>query len=274
MLAAESLEVRQPRTLTAYPYIVVLTLWLAGMLLLRLFVPVLMEAMGAKSAPLAAPRPWTVSAIPLALILLGCFLHRRSGLPVFPLLEWFMMPRGIRGARPRVWLPGLIAALVSVALALVGLVVEGMLHRQAPLIARLLSGQMPHALLLKVLMIAPLGSLAAGLNEEALFRFAVMSIAMGLISFIVRRGAYRSDGGVFWLVNLAQAALFGYLHVASGLVASSRGGVVLQTAIASQTWVGLILGYVYRRWGLEAAMFTHFVADTLSLGGLALWALA
>lgn len=274
MLAAESLEMRQPRAPAPHTYVLILTLWLAGMLLLRPFVPVLMAVMGAKSAAIAGPRPWTVSAIPLALILIGCFLHRRSRLPALPLVEWLMTPRGLRGPRPRVWLPGFIAALVSVALALLGLLVEGTMHRQAPLIARLLSGSMPHALVVKVLAIAPVGSLAAGLNEEALFRFAIMSIAMGLLSFVLRAGKGGSNGLAFWLVNLVQAALFGYLHVASGLVASSSGGIVLQTAIASQTWVGLILGYVYRRWGLESAMFTHFVADTLSLGGLALWALA
>lgn len=272
MSAAESLEVRRPISLTAYPYVAILALWLAGMLLLRPFVPVLMEVMGAKSAALAVPRPWTVSAIPLALVLVGCFLHRRSGLPALPLVAWLITPRNSRGRRPTVWLPGLVAALVSVLLELVSLCVEGTMHRQAPLIARLLSGNMPHALIVKVLAIAPVGSLAAGLNEEVLFRFAYMSIAMGLISCTFRKG--NDSGLVFWLVNVAQAALFGYLHVASGLVASSSGGVVLQTAIASQTWVGLILGYVYRRWGLESAMFTHFVADTLALGGLALWALA
>lgn len=274
MLAAENPEAAQPRSPTAYSYLVVLALWLGGMLLLRFFVPVLMEVMGAKSAALAVPRPWTVRAIPLALILIGCFLHRRSGLPALPLVEWLTTPRGLRGTRPAVWRPGFIAALVLVALALAGVLIEGMLHRQAPLIARLLSGHMPHALVLKVLAIAPLGSLAAGLNEEALFRFATMSIAMGLLGFAFRKGRCRNDGLAFWLVNLAQAALFGYVHVASGLVASSSGGIIVQTAMASQTWAGLILGYVYRRWGLESAMFTHFVADTLSLGGLALWALA
>jgi hypothetical protein len=274
MSAAESIEVRQPITPAAYAYILILALWLGGMLLLRPFVPVLMEVMGAKSAALAGPRPWTVSAIPLALILVGCFLHRRSGLPALPLAEWVMTPRAVRGPRPRVWVPGFVAALVSVALGAVGLLLEGMMHHQAPMIARLLSGNMPHALALKVLAIAPIGALAAGLNEEALFRFAVMSIAMGLIGGTRRGGRPGGSSLAFWLVNVLQAALFGYLHVASGLVASSAGGVVLQTAIASQTWVGLILGYVYRRWGLESAMFTHFVADTISLGGLALCALA
>jgi hypothetical protein len=272
--ALEEVEAPRLRTLTPYTYIIVLALWLGGMLLLRPFVPVLMEVMGAKAASLTMPRPWTVSVIPLALLLVGCFLHRRSGLPATPLLEWLMAPRGSRTPLPRVWLPGFLAALVCAALAVTGALVEGMMHRQAPLIARLLSGNMPHALLLKVLAIAPVGSLAAALNEEAVFRFAALSIMMGVISVTYRGAARWNNGVAFWLVNVAQAALFGYVHVASGLVASSSGGVVLQTAIASQTWAGLILGYVYRRWGLEAAMFTHFVADTFALGGVALWALA
>lgn len=274
MSAAESLEARQPRAPTGYAYLVILALWLLGILLLRPFVPVLMQVMGAKSAALSAPRPWTVSAVPLALLLIACFLHRRSGLPTLPLVEWLMTPRGSRGTRPSVWLPGFLAALAAAALALAGLLLQGMMHHQAPLIARLLSGNMPHGLLLKVLAIAPVGSLAAGLNEEALFRFAALSIVMGLVGAGRCKVGRGSGDGLFWLVNLAQAALFGYVHVASNLVASSSGGIVLQTAIASQTWAGLLLGYVYRRWGLECAMFTHFVADTLSLGGLALCALA
>lgn len=275
MAIAENLHIgtAQPRLPATYPYVFILALWLAGMLLLRPFVPVLMAAAGAKSAGLAASRPWTVSVIPLGLLVIGCFLHRRSGLPALPLVKWLMMPRDSRGPRPSVWGPGFIAALAAVAILMLGSAIEGMMHRQAPLLAHLASGNVPRALLLHVAAIAPVGALAAGLNEEALFRFAIMSIALGLISFTYGGGKYRGAGVAFWIVNIAQAVYFGYGHVASGIVASSSGGVVLQTLTASQTWVGLLLGYVYRRWGLESAMFTHFVADTIALGGLALYAL-
>lgn len=272
-MTAETLDTPQPLLPATYPYVFILALWLAGMLLLRPFVPVLMAAAGAKSAALAAARPWTVSILPLGLLLIGCFLHRRSGLPALPLVKWLVTPRQYRGPRPSVWRPGFIAAIITLAILALGSLLEGMLHRQAPLFTRLASGDVPHALLLHVVAIAPVGALAAGLNEEALFRFAVMSILMGLLSFAYRSGGHRSSAIAFWIVNIVQAVYFGYGHVASGIVASSVGGIVLQTVTASQTWAGLVLGYVYRRWGLETAMFTHFVADTVALGGLALCAL-
>jgi membrane protease YdiL (CAAX protease family) len=101
-----------------------------------------------------------------------------------------------------------------------------------------------------------------------------MSALMGSMSWARIGGRDPNNAWAFWIANAAQAAWFGFGHVAEGLVASQAGGLALATLTAPQTWSGLVFGYVYRRWGLEAAIVAHMASDLLVPAAFACWRLA
>jgi hypothetical protein len=70
-----------------------------------------------------------------------------------------------------------------------------------------------------------------------------------------RAGIWRDPA--FWEANLIQAYIFGAVHA---LVRGKRASF-LQVLAAPPTWSGVILGFLYWRFGIEAAVLTHVFSN-------------
>jgi membrane protease YdiL (CAAX protease family) len=132
---------------------------------------------------------------------------------------------------------------------------------QAPLASKLSLGHISHADQTKLMLLYPFGDVGAALSEEVIYRFGIVSTLMGLMSFARIGGRSANNDVAFWIANIAQAAFFGFIHVQQGIATSQIGGMAFATLTAPPTWSGVVLGYVFRRWGIEAAIVTHILAD-------------
>jgi membrane protease YdiL (CAAX protease family) len=111
------------------------------------------------------------------------------------------------------------------------------------------------------MMLYPFADVGAGLSEEVIYRFGIISILMGLMTFARIGGSRANNEVAFWIANAAQTAFFGFIHVQQGIVTTQAGGMMFATAISPPTWSGVVLGYIYRRWGIEAAILAHIAGD-------------
>ncbi|MGD0673259.1 MAG: hypothetical protein ABSB13_14365 [Candidatus Binatus sp.] len=61
----------------------------------------------------------------------------------------------------------------------------------------------------------------------------------------------------FWAANLIQAYIFGAVHA----LVRGRGSSILTVLAAPPTWGGVVLGFLYWRFGIEAAVLTHLFGN-------------
>jgi membrane protease YdiL (CAAX protease family) len=275
-MTARSSEERPPWRRRLIIYALVLAIFGVGMLLKRPFGLFLFHLLGRTTSGPHTPLQWAMSdAGSVCIVAAGLLLHDRSGLPAAPGLERLLFKDARRAPRPAIWRPGLVGALASLAVFFAVQAWQSISGAPAaPLTAKLAAGAVPHAQLLTLAALYPLAVVGAGLSEEVIYRFGLMSVLIGLMSWARVGGRQANNAWAFWIANVLQAAWFGFGHVAQGLVASQSGGAALATLAAPQTWSGLIFGYVYRRWGLEAAIIAHMASDLLVPVVLACWRLA
>jgi hypothetical protein len=100
-------------------------------------------------------------------------------------------------------------------------------------------------------------SFYGGINEELLLRLFGFSGLVWLLSII-----WPPNQVVFWIANICMAILFGVGHLPAlkGLTGSiSR--VMFVRAILLNLPVGLLCGWLFWTYGIEAAMLAHFAVD-------------
>ena len=197
----------------------------------------------------------------LFLAAIGTFLlYDRAGFDPAPALRRLLFS-DVRAttARPKLWTPALLGGVACVGF----FALHTFLGLQAPLTGQGGFSHISHADQMKLMMLYPFADVGAGLSEEVIYRFGIVSTLTGLMSFARIGGSKANNEVAFWLANAAQAAFFGFIHVQQGLVTTQAGGMLFATAISPPTWSGVVLGYVYRRWGIEAAIVAHIVGDIL-----------
>jgi membrane protease YdiL (CAAX protease family) len=233
-----------------------LLLWLAGMLgVVVIVVAVLPELLG--ELPLPAPL-WVISLASFAqsglLIAIavwsGVALASKVGLHA-PAFEAAVTARSITSAlRPQL-IPGLVAGVLGGAgLFAIGgyaspaALAEVQQRFALPLLARVLYG---------------------GITEELLLRWGLMTVLVWLAWRLLqgRRGPPRAI--YYWLAIVVSALLFGagHLPAAAILVGALTGDVVLFVVGANAAF-GVLFGYLFWRYGLEAAMIAHAGAHAVS----------
>lgn len=101
-----------------------------------------------------------------------------------------------------------------------------------------------------------------GLNEEYLTRLFGVSLVAWLLSHI---GHY--DGGdptawVMWSAIIVMSALFaiGHLPALKG-VGGKVSGIMLSRTFVLNMPLAIVCGWLYWKYGIEAAIITHFAAD-------------
>lgn len=106
-----------------------------------------------------------------------------------------------------------------------------------------------------------LASFYGGVNEEVLLRLFLMSLLAWLGKFISKTPEGRPTAAVFWVANILAAILFGLGHLPATAALIPLTPLVILRAIVLNGLLGVALGYLYTKYGLESAIVSHFSAD-------------
>jgi membrane protease YdiL (CAAX protease family) len=104
----------------------------------------------------------------------------------------------------------------------------------------------------------------APILEEILHRAIIFAFLVGVIRWSTGVRSRSSETAAVWTANLLQALIFGAAHVFTGMSLLYGRPWYIRLLLSTQTWDGLILGWIYWRYGLESAIACH-VASDLSL---------
>src|SRR5262249_15826097 len=98
--------------------------------------------------------------------------------------------------------------------------------------------------------------------EEFLMRLFGLSALVWLLSHIWPVTAGASNDPVFWMVNIAISILFGLGHLpATKSLVGHISPLIFARALLLNGVVGLVFGWLYWHYGIEAAVIAHFVTD-------------
>ena len=100
--------------------------------------------------------------------------------------------------------------------------------------------------------------LSAALTEEILFRLGLMTFFVWVIRSIVKRPAIHVPS--LWVGNLLSALLFAAAHLPQ-LTFQRYGWSLLIPFVTFSSSAGMIMGWVYMRYGLISAVVAHLVCD-------------
>jgi len=108
-----------------------------------------------------------------------------------------------------------------------------------------------------------LASFYGGINEEVLLRLFLMSLLAWLGKFVSHTADGRPTNGVLWGANILAAILFGLGHLPATAAVMTITPLVVGRAIVLNGLLGIGFGYFYSKYGLEAAILSHFSADII-----------
>lgn len=232
-----------------------LLLWLAGVLgAVVMTVTVLPQVF--RTLPLPAPL-WVVSlagiaqsAVLIALaVWAGVALAGKVGLHA-PAFEALAARRPLApGLRPQL-LPGLIAGFLG------GLLLFAV-NRSAPAALGQLQEQFTPPLLARLLY--------GGFTEEILLRWGFMTVVIWLAWRLLQRRTGGPRTVYMWFGIVISAVVFGagHLPAAAMLVGKLTARVVIFVVVANSVF-GVLFGYLFWRYGLEAAMIAHGFAHLVN----------
>jgi hypothetical protein len=109
-----------------------------------------------------------------------------------------------------------------------------------------------------------LASFYGAFDEEILMRLGLLSLLALLFRTIARWGgsdATALPARVFWAANIVTALAFGLGHLPATAAIAPLTGALIVRAVVLNGAAGLVFGWLYRRFGLEWAMASHFGAD-------------
>jgi membrane protease YdiL (CAAX protease family) len=236
-----------------------LLLWLAGMLgVIVMMVTLLPQVLG----EVAVPAPlWLVSlasvaqsALLVALaVWLGTVLAPNVGLRA-PAFEAAVTAHSVTSAlRPQL-LPGLVAGLLG------GVVLFAIGGYASPAAVAGVEQQFTVPILARVLY--------GGITEELLLRWGLMTLLVWVAWRFLQRRRGTPQSTYIWLAIVVSALLFGLGHLpAAAMQIGDLTGDVVLFVVGVNTAFGILFGYLYWRYGLEAAMIAHATTHIVSYVG-------
>lgn len=102
--------------------------------------------------------------------------------------------------------------------------------------------------------------LSAALTEEIAFRFGLMTLLVWIIRAIVKRPAINTPS--LWIGNLLSALVFAAAHFPQ-LEIQRYGLSLLIPFVLASSGVGMIMGWLYMRYGLVSAVAAHLATDLM-----------
>ncbi|MGD2152347.1 MAG: CPBP family intramembrane metalloprotease [Gemmatimonadales bacterium] len=244
-------------TLTLSVFLILLGLWIAGKLC---SIPMLLETVSATR--------WLPS-IPIGLLLAALtiraaqFLGARTGLGL-PFLEgwlrgipvWHRLPHTVSLS----FVVAILASLLFVgAVPLVIAVDRGV----AGVPGRLTELAATYPGWWKAL----LASVDAGISEELFYRYFLLSLVVWLLGR-VRRGGGLSRRASVWIAIVLTGLLFGWAHIDDLVGSGQHSAFKLVSIVVLSGGVGVALGWMFWKYGLESAMLAHFLIDALYFAAL------
>ena len=244
-------------------------LWLIGALAAPTSIPYAMALERWALGPRAAALEFTVPALLLRLavaiailaiaVAAGLWLAPRIGTGA-PILErWLTGQRARAGSGSRLGLAAAIGAAAAVYGILVDLAFVWFVHFRVP-------APEVHARISVPTWTSALASFSGGIDEELLFRLFLLSLLAWLLARISRDARGYPTSTAFWIANLAGAAAFSAAHFGNFAGISPLGPILALRTLAIIIPVGLVLGWQFWKWGLEAAVVSHFAADVVIHG--------
>ncbi|AWX56461.1 CPBP family intramembrane metalloprotease [Brevibacillus brevis] len=100
-----------------------------------------------------------------------------------------------------------------------------------------------------------LSSFYGGVCEEVLMRLGVMTVVVFLAQKIGWMGIS------YWLGICIAAIVFAASHLPTNYMTYGKGNVVTVWTLLLNGILGILFGFLYWRYGLEAAIISHFSAD-------------
>jgi hypothetical protein len=220
-----------------------------GILVLLLFLANLagIPLLRATNAPIEPVWQWGVyTVITAVLIGLGLYLGSRIGLGA-PLIEGLLHRDEIGDWTCSVLAWGLLSAIAG------SLVILPMNLNANP-------EQYPASWQLI------LASIKAGVMEEIMMRILLMSFFAWLGSLVSKTSDGRPTRAVYWVAIVLCALLFGWSHVDARLTMPGITVSHIVFIMSSNTFLGIVLGWLFWKLGLECAMFAHFMIDAIVSG--------
>ena len=190
----------------------------------------------------------------LAAVLIGIALSARVGLSA-PVAECLATGRRwIPALRPQV-VPGLLGGLVgALAIVLTAAVCTPFLRTDVVERIRIFARLLP----------LPTRLLYGGITEELLMRWGLMTLLVWVTWRVLQRRATSPGKLCFVLAILISSFIFGlgHLPVAVFLIPETTLALVLFVIVANSSF-GLVAGYLYWKYGLEAAIIAHMLCHVL-----------
>ncbi|MCM1981560.1 CPBP family intramembrane glutamic endopeptidase [Lyngbya confervoides] len=225
---------------------VIATSWLA--------LPVLLESGSTPPVPLKTLQGATaIQGVVFVLLSaqLGSVLGQKVGLSS-PTI-WAILSRGriAEAVRPQIW-PGFVGGVLGAAI-LLGFylfsppeLAEAQGAASIPLVVRVLYG---------------------GITEEVLIRWGLMTLLAWVGWRIVQRGQGKPSGWIMGASIVISALLFGISHVPAAIAAMTVVPVSVMVYITvGNAMFGIVAGYLFWRYGLEAAIVAHILAHLFAFG--------
>ena len=105
-------------------------------------------------------------------------------------------------------------------------------------------------------------------SEEILLRLGVLSVLALAFRTMARRMRRANElalsTGVFWAANFAAALIFGLGHLPATAALAPLSAALIIRAIVLNGTAGIVFGALYRLYGLEWAMASHFGVDIVA----------
>lgn len=187
---------------------------------------------------------------------LGLLLARQIGLGA-PLLEGLLAGKSVTSQALAIIAPALFLGIAS---AVVLLILEITVFW--PRLPQAMRDHFPIPALWKRI----LASFYGGIDEEILLRLFLFSLLAWLIGFAWHLPGGMPTPGAFWVANILAAVIFGLGHLPATAAVVKLTPLLVGRAILLNGIVGVAAGYLFWRYGLEAAMLAHFSADLVMHG--------
>jgi Type II CAAX prenyl endopeptidase Rce1-like len=186
----------------------------------------------------------------------GLLIARHIGLGV-PLLEGLLAGKNVTSRALATIGPALILGIASSTIVLI---LE--LTVFWPRLPKAMREDVPIPALWKRL----LASFYGGIDEEILLRLFLLSLLAWLIGLAWHLPDGRPTLGALWLATIIAAVIFGLGHLPTTAALVKLTPLLIVRAILLNGVVGVATGYLFWRYGLEAAMLAHFSADIVIHG--------
>jgi hypothetical protein len=227
----------------ALPGVVVMS-WLALPLLIDL------DAAPVPSAVLQVASAAQNALLTLLAAIAGTALAPKLGLSAPAVAGWATRRRSAAVDWRRQIASGAVGGVVGCAVLVV-------FHAHAPHALALLQEQARIPLLVRLLY--------GGVTEEILIRWGLLSLLAWLAWRVLAPRAETPPSSVLWLAILLSAVLFGLGHLPTvfAAVGALPASVVAYITIGNALF-GIVAGYLFWRFGLEAAVLAHCLAHALA----------